>query len=269
MSHPVHVVVLVVVLLLVLARDLVQVGVVDGELSVVLLQYVSRCPLYGEFAQGKTPGLAVRTADHLDQVLGLAGVSELQQEEGEVVEEQEGVQEAGGVLDDVRVLDPPSLLHQSDTVEQPEGEEEDEEKESHQSPEQMDPGQSSSGRPVEDGPGSHSQDQEFEGEGDEKTVTVDLALELRVPHVHEVGVRQDEHQDGTEEAKEGEGRHQELTRVSLTGQPPARLPPGIGLHLEVPVGQPQVGHPRHRGVVRPVLGEHLDLGTVGNISWQF
>ena len=83
MSHPVHVVVLVVVLLLVLARDLVQVGVVDGELSVVLLQYVSRCPLYGEFAQGKTPGLAVRTADHLDQVLGLAGVSELQQEEGE------------------------------------------------------------------------------------------------------------------------------------------------------------------------------------------
>ena len=39
MTHPVHVVVLVVVLLLVLPRDLVQVRVVDGELSVVLLQY--------------------------------------------------------------------------------------------------------------------------------------------------------------------------------------------------------------------------------------
>ena len=89
-AQAVHVVVFVVVRLLVLARDLVQVGVVNGELGVVLLQDMTSCSLYGQFSHGETPRLPVRTADHLDEILRLAGVPELQQEEGEVVEEEEG-----------------------------------------------------------------------------------------------------------------------------------------------------------------------------------
>ena len=70
-AHPVHVVVLVVVVdLPVLAGDGVQVGVVDGEGGVVLLQDVGRCPLDAQFAQGECSTLSIRTSDHLDQVLG-------------------------------------------------------------------------------------------------------------------------------------------------------------------------------------------------------
>ena len=257
-AQAVHVVVFVVVRLLVLARDLVQVGVVNGELGVVLLQDMTSCSLYGQFSHGETPRLPVRTADHLDEILRLAGVPELQQEEGEVVEEEERIQETGGVLDNVGVLDPPPLLHQSDPVEEPEGEQEDEEEESDESSEEVDPWEGGTGRSVEHGPRPHCQDEHLEGEGDQETVAVHLALQLGVPHVHELRVWEDQHEDGTEEAEDGEGRHQELPGVPLTGEPPALLR-HVLLQLEAPVRKAEVRHPRHGGVVGPVLREHLNL----------
>ena len=110
-TQSVHVVILVVVCLLVLARNLVEIRVVYWELCVVLLQNMSSCSLYGKFSHGKTLRLSVRAANNLHKVLRLTGVSELQEEEGEIVEEKERVEKTGGVLDNVGVLDSPPLLH--------------------------------------------------------------------------------------------------------------------------------------------------------------
>ena len=67
-AHAVHVVVLVVVSVAApgprLAGDGVQVGVVDGEGGVVLLQDAGRRALDGQLAHRVGAGLAVRTADH-------------------------------------------------------------------------------------------------------------------------------------------------------------------------------------------------------------
>ena len=162
----------------------VQEWVVDGEGGVVLLQDVGRRPLDAEFAQGEGPALAIGRSDHLYEVLGTRLVPELQQQKRQVVEEQQAVQQTGGVLDDVPVLDLSSLLVQADTIEQPEAQEEDKQQEGEEGAEQVDPGQTGARRAVEHGPGAHSQDQQLEGERDEEAVTVNLALELRVPWIH-------------------------------------------------------------------------------------
>ena len=122
---------------------------------------------------------------------------------------------------------------------------------------------------VKDSPGSNSKDQELEGEWDQKSVTVNLALELGVPHVHKVGMGEDQHQDGTEESQKGEEGSDELTGVSLTCEPPPMLEimtQTSGQTMMVPVIETnaKIWHSsRHCGVVCPVFCEHLDL----NINW--
>ena len=108
-------------------------------------------------------------------------MSQLQQQELQVVEEQEAVHQAGEVLDNVPVLDLASLLVQTDAIEQPEAQEEDEEEEGEEGPEQVDAGQGGARGAVEHGPGAHGQDQKLERERDEQPVTVNLALELGIP----------------------------------------------------------------------------------------
>ena len=142
---------------------------------------MGRCALDGQLAQRKGSALPVWTPDHLDQELGAGLVAELQQEQGQVVEEEKAVQQTGGVLDNVTVLDLTALLVQPDTIEQPEAQQEDKEKEGEERPEEMDPWKTGAGRAVEDSPGAHCEDQELEGEGDKEPITVHLTLKLRIP----------------------------------------------------------------------------------------
>ena len=125
----------------------------------------------------------------------------------------------------------------------------------------MNPRESGPWRSVEHGPGPNCQYEELEGEGDEEAVTVYFTLQLGVPHVHELRLWQDQHEDGAEEAENRESRNQKLSRVSLTGKPPALLT-NLMLQLDSPVLHAEVRHARHSRVVCPVLGEHLHLRVV-------
>ena len=54
-----------------------------------------------------------------------------------------------------------------------------------------------------------------------KVATLNVLYVLVSPHVHEVHVGEDEHQDGAEEGEEGEGGDQDGGGVSLGQGPPA------------------------------------------------
>ena len=68
----------------------IQVGIIDWEVRVVVLQDLGGGALDGELAQGVTPGLAVRGAHNFD-IEGGGGVAKLQQDDGQVVNKEQGV----------------------------------------------------------------------------------------------------------------------------------------------------------------------------------
>lgn len=79
--------------------DALQVRIVDREAGVVLLQYPNGSALNAELADGERLGFAVRTANNLDVVDGLA-IAQLQQDDGNVVDEEERVGVVGGERDE-------------------------------------------------------------------------------------------------------------------------------------------------------------------------
>ena len=88
--------------------------------------------------------------------------------------------------------------------------------------------------------------------------------------MHEVKVGEDQHDDGTEEAEDGEERHYELTGVPLTEEPPPTLLLILLLLLivveSVVWSQPQVRHTSDSGVISPVISQHLNLTNNWNQS---
>jgi len=153
------------------------------------------------------------------------------------------------------------LFHQPDPIEQPEGNKEESEEKSDEASEEVDSWQRSSWTPVEDGPGADGEDEKFEREGDEKTIALNLTLELGGSEAEEGHSGQEDHDDGGEEGKEGEEGDEELTNVTLARGSPTKLlisrVQGFGGHHEI-------GHASHGGVVGPVflVRKHLHLGRV-------
>lgn len=155
---------------------------------------------------------------------------QLEQDDGQVVDEEQGVDQREGELHDVPVLDLVAVLEQVDAVEQPEGDEEHEHEEGDQGAEHEDPGQRRLGFPEEHGPRPDEKDEEFESKTDEHSVTSHITVKVESPRlgVKHPEVGQDHHQDGAEEGGDGEtgrGQGPEVLLTSLLQAPPGRYLP--------------------------------------------
>merc|ERR1719350_1379039 len=100
---------------------------------------MSSRPLDGQVAQWKSCRLTVWTANHLDTILR-GEVSELEEEDGEVVDEEQGVDQGESELNNVLVKNLCSVLQQVDAVEQPETDDKDEDEGGGHGPEDKDTG---------------------------------------------------------------------------------------------------------------------------------
>ena len=126
--------------------------------------------------EGVTTGLAIRRPDHLD-VVDRGEVSQLYQDDGQVVDEQQGVYQGESELDDVGISSYlAAVLQQVNTVEQPEGYDEDEDEERDESAEDKYSGQCRLGPSEEETPGANQEDEELESKADQHSITGNITL---------------------------------------------------------------------------------------------
>ena len=163
-------------------------------------------------------GLAISGADHLQREHGLQ-LSELQQDNGQVVDEEEGVHEGDGVLHDALVISVPRVQN-ADPVKKPIGNHEEKDEDQQEGTEHEDPRHVSSLLAEEQRPGPNEQDEELECHGDEESLADGAArLQLLPP---QDGGQQDEG-DGGDEDQESEHRGDGEAQVAPAVQPHAVL----------------------------------------------
>lgn len=245
--------------MLFLGGQAVQVGVVNGEVLVVLLQDPCSCTLDTQLANVIPPAFPVGRPEHLDAVLGRQ-VSEFQENHSQVMDEQQGVDQTHSEVDDGTVLHLLRVLDDAHDVEQPEGEREHQDEHRHQSSEDENSGHGGLGLPEEERPRPQQEDEELEREADEEAVALGVAQRRVVLQLDDVQARDQHHRYGAEESQEGHEGAQSRANVSLAREGHAGLLvspdyshvlEGLGAHG----GVPRDGG----GVVSPVVVLREDL----------
>lgn len=129
-------------------------------------------------------------APHHLEAEGRLQVADLQQHQGQVLDEQQRVHQRGGVLHDAPVVPLPGLQH-THAVEEPVGGHKQEDQHHQQAAEDVEAGQGGAGGSQEQRPGRDEQHQQLEGQRDVKTLAGRPARLQRVAPQH---LR--EHQEG-------------------------------------------------------------------------
>ena len=171
-----------------------------------------------QVSQAVEAGLAVGRADHLQREHGLQ-LPELEQDDGQVVDEEERVHQRDGILHDALVISVPRVQN-ADPVKKPIGDHEKKDEDQQEGTEHEDPRHVSSLLAEEQRPGPNEQNEELECHGDEESLADGAARLQLVPP--QDGGQQDEG-DGGEEDQESEHRSHGEPQVAPTVQPHAVL----------------------------------------------
>jgi len=200
---------------------------------------------------------SVRGAHHLQAEGGLQ-VPDLQQHQGQVLDEQQRVHQRGGVAHDAPVVRLPGLQHPH-AVEQPIGRHEEEHQRQQQAAEDEEARQRGPRRPQEQRPRGDEEDQQLEGQRDVQALARRAARLQRVPP-QELRQRQEgERRDEGEEAEDGAQRRAEVSPavrrrrvLEVLGQPRQVL---VG-------GAVHRGAGDHRGGLAPVVILERERGAL-------